>query len=116
MLFIASVIFSICFAFSKTFSWVDSRMQSNRRITVSGRITNPYSWGLYEPVSFSAIFQRRFAFSVTFDVRDMLFTYLVQFIYSIFICATGKNYIFFYQFCKYFSYSRRRNTCYILSN
>ncbi len=48
--------------FAKTASFVSERIQSNRRITVSGRITSPYSCGLYTPVSLSAIAQMRSAF------------------------------------------------------
>lgn len=58
--------------FSSTASLVSARIQSKRRITVRGRITSPYSWGLYTPVNLSAIAQIRAAFSLTLALRLML--------------------------------------------
>ena len=57
---------------AQTASLVSARMQSNRRITVSGRMTSPYSCGLYTPVSLSAIAQIRFAFSLMFALSPIV--------------------------------------------
>src|SRR5699024_6838001 len=61
--------------FASTASFVSARIQSKRRITVSGRITSPYSWGLYTPVNLSAIAQIRAAFSLTWALR-LIFCFL----------------------------------------
>ena len=61
-----------CSYFSRTASFVSESMQSKRRITVRGRITSPYSCGLYTPVSLSAIAHIKLAFSFICELKLIL--------------------------------------------
>ncbi|CDE85459.1 unknown [Coraliomargarita sp. CAG:312] len=46
-------------------------MESKRFMTVSGKITLPYSWGLYTPVILSAIAHMSAALFVIFEFKSI---------------------------------------------